>query len=281
MKAVNRLMTPTLYNIVYSELMKNGYDEIVDEDGNLVFFDDEYQMMSKIMNYDEDVQHIMDYMFNELSLTKREHDLHFKKVFFYRFINRKINRQTIESFKFELMSTFLSNQDFINRIYTDVELYLTQTQLNEQTNEQNNQEDSEQNNEETDESRNKENTQQSNKQNTEGNTTSDNRQAYADLPQNNVQIDVNDTVMDSATNNEISRNKQSNQQDVTDETLGETTGETTGERFGKTTGKTTGESYGETVSENKSYHFDELFKTNGLMEQVLNQFDVKCFLQVW
>lgn len=261
--------------------MKEGFNEFVDDDGNLVLFEEESQFMTKIMNYDDDVQHIMDRIFNGVSLTKREHDLHFKKVFFYRFINRQINRQTIESFKLELMTTFLSNQNYINRIYTDVELYLTQTQLHNQINEQNNQEDTEQNNEQTDESINKQNNQQTNIQNSEGNTTSDNRNAYADLPQNNVQLDVNNTVMDSATNNEISRNKQSNIQDSTDETTGETTGKTTGERLGKTTGHTTGQSFGETSSENKSYHFNELFKTNGLLDQVLNVFDRKCFLQVW
>ena len=216
-----------------SELIKKGFNEYVDDDGNLVFFDENYQFMKKILSYDQDVSKIVDWLFSGLSLKNKEFDKHFKKGFLYRFINRKINRQTIEAFRLEMLSTFYSNEDFINRIYEDVDKYLTQTSVSDQKNKQ------------------------TNKQKNDGSTTSDNRSAFADLPQDNVQLDVNSTIMESASDNTISRNKQTNTQ-VSD---GETTGESSGE--------------------NKAYHLDELFKTNGLMEQIYNVFDVKCFLQVW
>src|SRR5699024_8795534 len=125
---IHQMVTTTIYNIIQSELIKRGYNEIVDENDNLVFFDEDHQFMTKIFND----------LFNGMSLEDKEYELHFKKNFLYRFINRKINKQTIESFKFELLSTFLMNQDYINRVYTDLDMYLTQKQINESENKQTN-----------------------------------------------------------------------------------------------------------------------------------------------
>ena len=98
---------------------------------------------------------------------------------------------------------------------------------------------------------------QTNSQTNTGSNTSDNRTAYAELPQNNVQIDVDSTIMDSATDNTITRNKQTN------------------------TLETTNKAADDSNSESKAYQLSELFKTNGLLEEVLNLFDVKCFMQTW
>lgn len=227
------MVTTTIYNIIQSELIKRGYNEIVDQEGNLVFFDDDHQFMNKIFSFDNDVSEIVDDLFNGFCLDESDYDHHFKKTFLYRFINRQINKQTIESFKIELISTFLMNQDYINRVYSDLDQYITQKQTNESESEQ------------------------KNKQVNDGSTTSDNRSAFADLPQSTSNLDVNDTVMQYPSDNTISRNKQIN----TSETDGETTGVNTGE--------------------NRSYQLDELFKTSGVLEQIYNTFDVKCFLQVW
>ena len=211
------MVTLTLYDIIQSELIKKGFNEFVNSDGELVFFDEEYQFIQKILSYDEDVQEIVDRLFHGVSLTVREHDEHFKRTFIYRFINRQINRQTIESFKLELMYNFLANEQFLNSIYSDMEKYLTNTQTNEQE--------------------------------STGSNLNDSRSAYAELPQNSVQLDVNDTVMQSANENTISRSKQSNEQGSSGVV--------------------------------KNYRLDELFKTNGILEEVFNGFDQKCFLQVW
>lgn len=226
-------MTTTIFKIIQSELIKRGYNEFTDAQGNLVFFDTEHQFMTKIFKYDQDVAEIVNELFSGLSLKDQAYDHHFKKGFLYRFINRKINRQTVESFRLQMLSTFLSNEDYINRVYADVDKYVTQTATTDQTNKQ------------------------TNKQKNDGSTTTDNRSAFADLPQNNVQIDVNSTIMDSASDNTISRNKQTNAQTTDGETSGVSSGE------------------------NKAYSLDELFKTNGILENIYNTFDRKCFLQVW
>lgn len=226
-------MTVVLYDYIQSELIKRGFNEIVNDQGELVFFDDNYQFMKKIHSYDSDVEQIINDLFLEQSLDSPDFDSHFKKGFMYRFINRRINRQTIESFQLELMSTFMQNQDYMNRIYQDMDKYITQNQIG------------------------KSNTNQTNEQHTDGTTISDNRNAFSNLPQNNVQLDVDSTVMNTATDNTVSRNKQSNNQ------------------------QSDGETNSETITDNKSYQLDELFKSNGLLEQIYNVFDVKCFMQTW
>lgn len=227
------MITTTLYNVIRSELIKEGFNEFVDEYGNLTIFNEESQFITKILNYDSDVQTIVEKLFTGASLTIRENDEHFKKTFLMRFLNRQINFQTVESFRVALLSTFLMNQHYMNTVYADLDTYINQSQINTNTNKQ------------------------TNEQLTNGSTTADNRQAYAQLPQNNVQLDVNSTIMESANNNTISRNKQVNQQ------------------------KNTGETTGESRSENKSYQLNELLKASTIMENIFNEFDRKCFLQVW
>lgn len=227
------MRTITLYKFIQSELIKTGLNEFTDKEGNLIYFDEESQFISKILAYDDDIKTILNKLFNGVSLTKREHDEHFKKVFLYRFLNREINRQTIESFKVQLMMSFLTHEQFLNIIYEDMELFITQANVSSSD------------------------SNQENSQETDGTTIGSNRQAYAELPQNNVNIDLNDDVMMSANDNTIGKNKQMNQQTVEGETVSSTN------------------------SESKSYQFDELFKSNGLLETVLDIFDRKCFLQVW
>lgn len=198
---------------------------MVGEDGELVYFKESHQFMNKIFNYDEDIQEIINELFLNHSLENPESDCHFKKTFLFRFNQKQINRQTIESFQLELVNTFLTNEHYINQVYQDLDKFLT----NQST------------------------STQENSQLDKGNTSSDNRQAFADLPQNSVNIDVDNTEMKSATDNTISRNKQSNNQ----------------------------ESEGQTLTENKAYQLDQLIKSNTLMEEIFLTFDKKCFMQVF
>lgn len=227
------MITITLYDYIKSDLIQQGFNEFKDKNGKFVFMNEEYQFMTKILSYDDDIKKIINKLFTGVSLNNRQNDEHFKKTFLYRFLNRQINFQTVESFRVSLLSTFLMNQQYINTVYDELDQYITQKQLNENINNQ------------------------TNKQLSDGSTTTDNRQAYAQLPQNNVQLDVDSTVMNSANDNTISRNKQINQQ--------ENTGETTGQ----------------SESESKSYQLNELLKSSQIMENIFNEFDRKCFLQVW
>lgn len=292
------MTTTTLYKYVESELFKMNHDhEIVDSQGNLVFFDDDFQVMTKIMSYDDDVIFIIDELFKNVELNELVHDFHFKKTFFYRFINRQINRQTIESFRFELISTFLTYQNHINRVYDDLEKYIqgvseskTMTDTHsDDSSEQNSKSNTTQNDTQENENKTNDTSEQKNNQNTTGNTTTDNRNAQSSLPQSNVQLDVNNTIMKTADSNDISRNKQSNTQDSTNNTnsksnsnsTGKSTGNSASENIGNNTHQGESNSHLESETINKMYKLDDLLKTTNVLDDIFNIFDKKLFMQFW
>lgn len=214
--------TITLYDYIESELQRQGKNEFFNGNEmtfeNITFFNDDSSFMRKMMKYDKEVSYIVDNkFFIGQKLENPDNDLKFKKGFFLRFMNRQINRQTIEDFATQVAYTFIANEEYINRLYNDLDQYLSNKTISEQTQ--------------------------------TGNTTTDNRSAYSELPQDNVQLDVNSTVMESAKDNTISRNKQQNDN--------------------------------QNNSENTSYKLDDLMKINGLIDQIYDVFDKKCFLQIW
>lgn len=244
---------------------KRGYDEYVDNDGNLKIFDKDHQILGKILNYDNEIDVIVNELFSDLKLNHPEYDRHFKKMFTYRFLNREINRQTIEAFQVELMYVFMSNQTYINRVYEDLERFLSRESQTEQTNEQTN-------NQNTVTDGTEENTQNTIGQTkTKGNST--NHSANATLPQSNTAINLDNDTLTGADDYRKEKSKYDNQTDNTNEV--------TGGRTSKNTGKTDSKIEGSNDMLNRTYQLDELFKTNGMMENILNQFDRKCFLQFW
>ena len=274
------MTTTTLYKYVESELFKMGHNnEIVDSQGNLVFFDDDFQVMTKIMTYDDDVTYIIDELFKNVGLNESIHDYHFKKAFFYRFVNRQINRQTIESFRFELISTFLTYQDHINRVYDDLEKYIQGVSESNTT----------QNDTQENENKTNDTSEQKNNQNNSGSTTTDTRNARSTLPQSNIQLDVNNTIMTTADSNDISRNKQSNTQDSTNNTnsksnsnsTGKSTGNSVSENIGNNTHQGESNSHLESETINKMYKLDDLLKTTNVLDDIFNIFDKKLFMQFW
>lgn len=292
------MTTTTLYKYVESELFKMNHNhEIVDRQGNLVFFDDDFQVMTKIMSYDDDVIFIIDELFKNVELNELVHDFHFKKAFFYRFVNRQINRQTIESFRFELISTFLTYQEHINKVYEDLEKYIQGVSESktisdthsDDSSEQNSKSNSTQNDTQENENKTNDTSEQKNNQNTTGNTTTDNRNAQSSLPQSNVQLDVNNTIMKTADSNDISRNKQSNTQDSTNNTnsksnsnsTGKYTGNSASENIGNNTHQGESNSHLESETINKMYKLDDLLKTTNVLDDIFNIFDKKLFMQFW
>ena len=223
----------TIFKIIQSELINNGYDEFVDENGDLIFFDNNKQLTRKILLFDNDVQRVVNDLMIGIELENPVHDMHFKKAFVYRFLNRKINRQTIDAFQYELLATFLSKQDYINAIYEDIEKFILQENTTNQTNNQNNE------------------------QETNSNNLNDSRSAYANLPQSEVNLDVDNTTISTADDNTVSRNKQVTQQTSNNKTNGET------------------------LNKSNQYKLDELIKSSNLLSNILDEFDLKCFMQIF
>ena len=232
MKKVKK-MTTRLFTIIQSELFKKGLNEIVDDDGNLIYFDNDKQITTKILKYDEDVAEIVNELFSEQTLNDPVFDEHFKKAFVYRFLNRRINRQTKEAFQFQLLSTFLSKQNYLNTVFEDLDKYINKQSDSKQVNNQN----SEQKNTSV--------------------SSNDSRSAYANLPQSNINLDVNNTNLDTADDNTVSRSKQTTENNNTDNSNGVNT------------------------SVSNQYSLDELIKSSSLIKNILDEFDVNCFMQIF
>ena len=210
-------MTSTIMDIIQSELINDGHNEFVNN-GEITFFDDEFSFIQKIMRFDSDVNVIVSRLFFKgITLENEQADKRFKKMFVNKFLNRRIGFQTVETFASQLIYTTLLNEDFLNEYFVNLDKYLSGENKTGTTNNATN--------------------------------TSDQRNLHSDLPQNQLNISLEDTVLDYASTNTINRNKSqdnsSNQSTAT------------------------------------HYNLDNLERLNGLLELVFDDIDRRCFLHVY
>lgn len=221
-----------LYDFYKSELIKKGLNEFIDENGRLILFDNESQFTRKILSYDADIETLTNQLFNQLMLENETYDKHFKRMFLMEFIHRRIGRQTVEQFQFALMSVFLTHEQYINSLYRDLDKYIHNMTNSESF------------------------TNTSNESTNTNNSTTDNRSANTTLPQNNVNLDLNNDVMRSADDNSIS--KSLTNQDSTSKTISDN------------------DSYSNTFN----YNLDNFIRSKDLFRDILNSFDTNCFYQL-
>jgi len=228
--------TTRLYNIYQSELQKRGFNEFIDHKGDLILFDSDVQFIQKILSYDEDIQDITDWLFKGLKLNNTDFDIVFKRNFVYKFMNRRIGRETIESFQLELMSTFMMNSHYLNEVYENLQQYILSYSESEGSN-----------------------TQDSTGKNISNSTSqSDNRQAFAELPQNTVNLDVDNSIMSAANDNTISRDKNTSNQ------------------IGNSENKSTGSNDTKSIQ----YNLNNLLQSSKIVQNIFNEFDRNCFSQI-
>lgn len=221
----------TLYDLIKMELHERGFDELVN-DGKFTFYNNEYAFMKKISRFDEDVQSIVNDLFQGERLIDDEADRHFKRLFVTKFIDRTIKTQTMDMFSNRIVQTFLLNDEFINHIY-DINSFLTGVTTSE------------------------------NKDITESHSTGKNnaenvnRSARTELPQTQVNVNVDSTELEYANEFNLSKNQ--------DNSNNENESNSTSERN----------------SVNRSYSMDNLIKIKGLLESVFVDFDRNCFTQIF
>lgn len=159
--------TTTLYDLIHSELIQNGFNEFENDEG-FTFFNPENAFIKKVMKYDEDVERIVnEKFFQNEKLKDDESDKHFKKTFVNKFLNNSIQTQTIESFASKVVYTFLVNNDYIDNVY-DVNRFVSGESTSNATNEE------------------------------ENNSSNENRNARSDLPQSQHTVNVDNTELDFA-----------------------------------------------------------------------------------
>lgn len=209
--------TTTLLEIYQSELIYRGFNEFHSKN-QLTFFSNEHAFIQKIMMYDDDVKKITnEVFFKNVILKNVDSDDIFKQTFLNRFLNRQIGFQTMEGFISQVVYTTLANYDYISTLFDNLYDYVDGKKESE-----------------TD------------------NTLidkSDNRYLESELPQREVNLNVDNTVLDYGDRNTISRNKQ--------------------DRTGNEKSVAT------------DLNIDNLIKSNNLIDELFDKFDSKCFLQIW
>lgn len=290
--------TTTLNEYINGELMRMDKDEFIN-DGKLTIFDEEFQFIQKIIKFDEDVYKIVnEKIFKNLKFEDEKVDKHFKKSFITRFLDREINRQTIEAFASQVVYITLTHEEYINTVFGS-EFYKYLEQHVDFNNDYvgNTIENSTEHGEtkQTQDSNTKDNysdtsnTTHSDTTKGKGGSTDDNRSANATLPQSEVNINVDNTNLNYADENNISRNKNTNFNDT--DTSGNSETKSNGNRNSDYTGLTDGLSDSErnaqsdntsnTKSLTKSYLLDNLKTIYDMKEQIYNTYDKKCFLHIW
>lgn len=202
--------------VIQSELQKKGMSELF-QNGKIVAFDDDFAFIKKAMKYDEDVHEVVtDFIFLGYEFSTSEIDKKFKKTFVNRFLNKQIEFQTIELFSSTLLSIIFSYEEHIEGIYSDMEKYFNAQSESETTN--------------------------------QGTSQSDSRYLASELPQNNINLNVDDTVLNYGNQNNISRNK--NQDEGTSKTV------------------------------SKQYNLESLLKAKTLIDDVFTEIERKCFYKI-
>ena len=172
--------------------------------------------MKKAMAYDDDVKKIVNEKFF-VGVELTIHDDEFKRMFLNRFLNSEIICQTLDLFGSLCSYMLLENKRYLDSVYSNYDKFVTG-----------------------------EHTTTTNATNS---NLHKNRNAYQELPQDEVNIDLNDDTFDYASTNGISLDK--SQSDNQSDNL------------------------------SKSYNVDNLLRLDNILDNVLTKFDRKCFLQVY
>lgn len=258
--------TTTLMEIIQSELQRNGFNEFVNN-GELTFDNQEFAFIQKVLRFDDDVKKIVDEtFFKGFRFNDERIDRYFKQAFTTRFLDREINRQTVEAFASLVLYECIIREDYIytvfgNELYKYLENHVDfnsdeiQNQINEET---------------------KDDTQNETYNNTSksnGSSVSDDREATTSLPQSEMNINVDNDVLTFADDNTITKNKTTNEDETDSNSNRDTKGNT------KTNG--TQDTTGNQKSLQKTYIMENLEKLYTMRERIFNDFDKKCFLHIW
>lgn len=209
--------TITIFDYIMSELINSGHNEFFN-DNQLTMQSDKHSFIKKIMFYDDDVNAIVTKrIFQDFNFTNPETDIHFKRMFINKFLNRQIKFQTIEEFSTQVIQLLFSLDKYIEFAYENLFDMIKGKSVTDST--------------------------------SKNVSQYDNRHLMSELPQDNINLNVADTILNYGNTNDISRNKG------------------TDDRTSKNTG---------TVLD-----VDKFRKTYDLFIEILENFDRVCFSQFW
>lgn len=322
--------TTTINEYLNGELESIGLNEFVNN-GKLTIFDEEYQFIQKILKFDKDVQKIVtNKIFKNFMFANDTVDRNFKEAFVTRFLDREINRQTIEAFASQVLYVTITHEEYIHTVFSndyikyienhtttdtlDISNLIAQELQDQNTTNQSkgkSHEDYKGNevNDTTGESHEDttghEDSESTTKVTTHDDSKSKHREANATLPQSQQNINLNSDTMsyaDSQTNsNDSTVSDGTSDTKTNSETDNKGTSDTTTKGQSNTdtvhTTDNDNENLSNTVSNsnrsnnedtrgthtglNKSYDLANIEKIFDMKEKIFEEFDKKCFLQIW
>lgn len=209
--------TEKLGDWIESELILKGHNEYYNN-GHLTFGDENTAFMQKILQYDTDVETIVnEKIFKGLKFSDDGVDYTFKKAFINKFHNRSINCETFDDFASKVVYKTMVLEDYIVSAYTQGLKYMEgiKTSYNKSDN----------------------------------SNESNSRSIFSNLPQNEYNMDINDSVMPNPDTNDM----------------------------GKSNSKGVQNSNGNTTD----YNLDTFYKAFHMFDQIFEELDRTCFLKFW
>lgn len=322
--------TTTINEYLNGELESIGLNEFVNN-GKLTIFDEEYQFIQKILKFDKDVQKIVtNKIFKNFRFANDTVDRNFKEAFVTRFLDREINRQTIEAFASQVLYVTITHEEYIHTVFSndyikyienhtttdtlDISNLIAQELQDQNTTNQakgKSHEDYKGNevNDTTGESHEDttghEDSESTTKVTTHDDSKAKHREANATLPQSQQNLNLNSDTMsyaDSQTNsNDSTVSDGTSDTNTNSETDTQGTSDATTKGHSNTdtvhTTDNDNENLSNTVSNsnrsnnedtrgthtglNKSYDLANIEKIFDMKEKIFEEFDKKCFLQIW
>lgn len=306
--------TTTLNEYLTSELQAIGLNEFV-SDNELVYTDENFQFIQKILYFDEDVEEIVNHrIFKGFKFKDAETDRVFKEAFILRFIDREINRQTIEAFASQVLYVTLTHQEYIYNVFSSELTKFLQNHVIDKTEDIGNAISKEIQNQNTKENSNGKDhntttvdttsdTTGTDKNVTTGNEnsnvngTSKHREATATLPQSQQNLNLNSDTMAYADSQSGANDKTT--QDTTSDSESNSNTDTKSKTTGNSNSISDGTNENERVSttdqnatQNQdtvqnhdgitvTYDLDNLEQLFDMKEKIFDIYDKKCFLQIW
>lgn len=306
--------TTTLNEYLTSELQAIGLNEFV-SDNELVYTDESFQFIQKILYFDEDVEEIVNHrIFKGFKFKDEETDRVFKEAFILRFIDREINRQTIEAFSSQVLYVTLTHQEYIYNVFSSELTKFLQNHVIDKTEDIGNAISKEIQNQNTKENSNGKDhntttvdttsdTTGTDKNVTTGNEnsnvngTSKHREATATLPQSQQNLNLNSDTMAYADTQSGANDKTT--QDTTSDSESNSNTDTKSKTTGNSNSISDGTNENEIVSttdqnatQNQdtvqnhdgitvTYDLDNLEQLFDMKEKIFDIYDKKCFLQIW
>lgn len=225
--------TITLFDYLKSELKNSGINEVEGFD-ELLFVDSNNSHIYMIMKYTKEVQSIVNNrIFHGYKLPTEKSDLLFKQAFVNRFLHRQIKYQTIEVFSSQVLAYTINQTFYLDNAYSNLDKFFSNLSNSETDSVSQNLSESEQK------------------------ALRDYRNLFSDLPQDNINLNVDNTVLDYGTNNTISRNKDTTNNNSQNDATANTTTTAT------------------------NFNIDVFAKSFNILEEIFKEFQRKCFLNVY